>query len=205
VIAPITFIATTLAVWIFVTTLVDLAAKVTIHKTLGEGFKRLGLSYWAMVLGHIGLAFVIAGVTLTSAYSVERDVSMKPGETVALNEYQYRFDGVKTIRGANYSGHAGVVTVLKNDKQVTVLHAEKRRYDIGMQFMTEAAVDAGFTRDLYLALGEQLSQGAWSLRIYHKPYVRWMWLGGILISLAGFLVLGDKRYRQKSTKQEASA
>ena len=86
---------------------------------------------------------------------------------------------------------------------MTVLHAEKRRYDIGMQFMTEAAVDAGFTRDLYLALGEQLSQGAWSLRIYHKPYVRWMWLGGILISLAGFLVLGDKRYRQKSTKQEA--
>ena len=205
VIAPLTFIATALAVWIFVTTLVDLAAKVTIHKTLAEGFKRLGLSYWAMVLGHVGLAFVIAGVTLTSAYSVERDVSMKPGDKVALNEYQYRFDGVKSIRGANYSGHAGVVTVLKNDKQVTVLHAEKRRYDIGMQFMTEAAVDAGFTRDLYLALGEQLSQGAWSLRIYHKPYVRWMWLGGILISIAGFLVLGDKRYRQKSTKEEAMA
>ncbi|RZF93068.1 heme lyase CcmF/NrfE family subunit [Pseudoalteromonas sp. CO302Y] len=205
VIAPLTFIATALAVWIFVTTLVDLAAKVTIHKTLAEGFKRLGLSYWAMVLGHVGLAFVIAGVTLTSAYSVERDVSMKLGDKVALNEYQYRFDGVKSIRGANYSGHAGVVTVLKNDKQVTVLHAEKRRYDIGMQFMTEAAVDAGFTRDLYLALGEQLSQGAWSLRIYHKPYVRWMWLGGILISIAGFLVLGDKRYRQKSTKEEAMA
>ncbi|WP_405128059.1 heme lyase CcmF/NrfE family subunit [Pseudoalteromonas sp. PB2-1] len=205
IIAPLTFIATALAVWIFVTTLVDLAAKVTIHKTLAEGFKRLGLSYWAMVLGHVGLAFVIAGVTLTSAYSVERDVSMKPGDKVALNEYQYRFDGVKSIRGANYSGHAGVVTVLKNDKQVTVLHAEKRRYDIGMQFMTEAAVDAGFTRDLYLALGEQLSQGAWSLRIYHKPYVRWMWLGGILISIAGFLVLGDKRYRQKSTKEEAMA
>ncbi|QLJ09157.1 heme lyase CcmF/NrfE family subunit [Pseudoalteromonas sp. JSTW] len=205
VVAPITFIATTLAIWIFVTTFVDLVSKVTIHMTLSEGFKRLGLSYWAMVLGHVGLAFVIAGVTLTSAYSVERDVSMKPGDKVALNEYQYRFDGVKAIRGANYSGHAGVVTVFKNDKQVTVLHAEKRRYDIGMQFMTEAAVDAGFTRDLYLALGEQLSQGAWSLRIYHKPFVRWMWLGGILISLAGFLVLGDKRYRQKSLNGEAAA
>ncbi|MCC9661846.1 heme lyase CcmF/NrfE family subunit [Pseudoalteromonas sp. MB41] len=205
VVAPITFIATTLAIWIFVTTFVDLVSKVTIHTTLSEGFKRLGLSYWAMVLGHVGLAFVIAGVTLTSAYSVERDVSMKPGDKVALNEYQYRFDGVKAIRGANYSGHAGVVTVFKNDKQVTVLHAEKRRYDIGMQFMTEAAVDAGFTRDLYLALGEQLSQGAWSLRIYHKPFVRWMWLGGILISLAGFLVLGDKRYRQKSLNGEAAA
>jgi cytochrome c-type biogenesis protein CcmF len=155
-----------------------------------------------MVLGHIGIAFVIASVTLTSAYSVERSVSMKPGETASLNEYTYRFEGVKEIRGPNYSGHAGVVTVLKENKTVTSLYAEKRMYDIGMQFMTEAAIDDGFFRDLYLALGEQLSGGAWSLRIYHKPYVRWMWLGGILISLAGFMVVADKRYRRRKLKGE---
>ena len=166
------------------------------------GINRLGLSYWAMVLGHVGLAFVIAGITLTSAYSVERDVSMKPGDSVQLNQYQYRFEGVKTIRGANYSGHAGVVTVLKEDTTIARLYAEKRRYDIGMQFMTEAAIDAGFTRDLYLALGEQLSEGAWSLRIYHKPFVRWMWIGGVLISLAGFVILFDKRYRASPRKDE---
>lgn len=202
VVAPLTMLATTLSVWILFATGADLYSKVSVQTSLKEGFKRLTLSYWAMVLGHVGLAFVIAGVTLTSAYSVERDVAMNPGDVVQLNQYEYRFEGVNTIRGPNYSGHAGEVSVLKNDKLVTILHAEKRRYDIGMQFMTEAAIDAGFTRDLYLALGEQLSHGAWSLRIYHKPYVRWMWIGGILISLAGFLVLGDKRYRAKPKKQQ---
>ncbi|MGB1293738.1 MAG: cytochrome c-type biogenesis CcmF C-terminal domain-containing protein, partial [Pseudoalteromonas sp.] len=140
----------------------------------------------------------------TSAYSVERDVSMKPLEVVSLNQYDYRFEGVKDIRGPNYSGHAGVVTVLKDGDKVARLYAEKRQYDIGMQFMTEAAIDAGFTRDLYLALGEQLSNGGWSLRIYHKPYVRWMWLGGILISLAGFMILGDKRYRSSKKRDSKS-
>jgi cytochrome c-type biogenesis protein CcmF len=199
IVTPLTFMATALAVWIVLVTGLDLAQKVSVQTNLMQGFKRLGMSYWAMVLGHVGIAFVIAGVTLTSAYSVERSVRMSPGETATLNEYVYRFEGVKEITGPNYTGHAGVVTVLKNDKVVTELHAEKRLYNIGMQFMTEAAIDDGFFRDLYLALGEQLSGGAWSLRIYHKPYVRWMWLGGILIALAGFIVLGDKRYRK--TKQ----
>ncbi|MCQ8877859.1 heme lyase CcmF/NrfE family subunit [Pseudoalteromonas shioyasakiensis] len=205
VVAPLTLLATTLAVWIVVTTGVDLYVKATIQTSFSQGLKRLDLSYWAMVLGHVGIAFIIAGVTLTSAYSVERDVSMKPGEVVQLNQYQYRFEGVNTIRGANYSGHAGEVSVLKNDKLETILHAEKRRYDIGMQFMTEAAIDAGFTRDLYLALGEQLSNGGWSLRIYHKPFVRWMWIGGMLVSLAGFLILGDKRYRSNKKREQTAA
>ena len=204
VVKPLTLLATTLGVWVAVSTAIDLYAKAAVHGTLKEGIKRLGISYWAMVLGHVGLAFVIAGVTLTSAYSVERDVSMKQGDIVTLNQYEYRFDGVKSIRGPNYSGHAGVVSVFNNDKLVTELHAEKRKYDIGMQFMTEAAIDAGFTRDLYLALGEQLSKGAWSLRIYHKPFVRWMWIGGVLISLAGFMILFDKRYRTSaSTRKKA--
>ncbi|WP_213608785.1 heme lyase CcmF/NrfE family subunit [Pseudoalteromonas sp.] len=202
VVTPLTLLATTLGVWVFIATFIDLYSKAAVHGSLKLGIKRLGLSYWAMVLGHVGLAFVIAGITLTSAYSVERDVSMKPGDVAQLNQYQYRFEGVKEIRGANYGGHAGVVTVLKGNDTVTRLYAEKRRYDIGMQFMTEAAIDAGFTRDLYLALGEQLSEGAWSLRIYHKPFVRWMWIGGILISLAGFVILFDKRYRAAPRKDE---
>ena len=204
VVAPLTLLATTLAVWIVFTTMLDIVDKTRVHGSLQNGLKRLSVSYWAMVLGHIGIAFVIAGVTLTSAYSVERDVSMKPLEVVSLNQYDYRFEGVKDIRGPNYSGHAGVVTVLKEGDKVARLYAEKRQYDIGMQFMTEAAIDAGFTRDLYLALGEQLSNGGWSLRIYHKPYVRWMWLGGILISLAGFMILGDKRYRSNKKRDSKS-
>ncbi|OUS74626.1 heme lyase NrfEFG subunit NrfE [Pseudoalteromonas sp. A601] len=205
VVAPLTLLATTLAIWIVFTTGLDVFDKTRVHGSLTNGLKRLSLSYWAMVLGHVGIAFVIAGVTLTSAYSVERDVSMKPLDVVSLNQYDYRFEGVKSIRGPNYSGHAGVVTVLKNNNVVTKLHAEKRQYDIGMQFMTEAAIDAGFSRDLYLALGEQLSNGGWSLRIYHKPFVRWMWLGGLLISLAGFMILGDKRYRNNKKREQEVA
>ena len=201
-VAPLTLLATTLAVWIVMTTLFDIFDKSRVHDSFLDGLKRFSISYWAMVIGHIGIAFVIAGVTLTSAYSVERDVSMQPQDVVTLNQYDYRFEGVKNIRGANYSGYAGVVSVLKNDQLITQLHAEKRRYDIGMQFMTEAAIDAGFTRDLYVALGEQLSNGGWSLRIYHKPYVRWLWLGGVLISLAGFMILGDKRYRNKIMREK---
>ncbi|KTF16344.1 heme lyase CcmF/NrfE family subunit [Pseudoalteromonas sp. H105] len=204
VVAPLTLLATTLAVWIVFTTVLDIVDKTRVHGSLLNGLKRLSVSYWAMVLGHVGIAFVIAGVTLTSAYSVERDVSMKPLDVVSLNQYDYRFEGVKDIRGPNYSGHAGVVTVLKEGDKVARLYAEKRQYDIGMQFMTEAAIDAGFTRDLYLALGEQLSNGGWSLRIYHKPHVRWMWLGGILISLAGFMILGDKRYRSNKKREQKS-
>ncbi|MCF6434744.1 MULTISPECIES: heme lyase CcmF/NrfE family subunit [Pseudoalteromonas] len=207
-VAPLTFVASALAVWIMLSTAVDFAQKVSTQQRLSEGLKRLGLSYWAMVLGHVGIAFVIAGVTITSAYSVERSVRMQPGDTASLNEYEYRFEGVKEIVGPNYTGHAGVVTVLKNNEKVTELHAEKRLYNIGMQFMTEAAVDDGFFRDLYLALGEQLGGGAWSLRIYHKPYVRWMWLGGLLIAFAGFIVLADKRYRKspsKGNQQEATS
>ena len=152
-----------------------------------------------MIAGHVGFAFVISGVALTSAYSVERSVKMEPGESVYLNQYEYRFNGVYALNGPNYTGHAGEVTVLKDQKFVEILHAEKRLYTVGNQFMTEAAIDAGFTRDLYLALGEQFSNGAWSLRIYHKPFVRWIWLGGIIIALGGFLILFDKRYRRKVT------
>ncbi len=204
-VAPLTFMGTALAVWIFLATATDLLQKVASQATIPEGIKRLGLSYWAMVLGHIGFGFVIAGVTLTSAYSVERSVSMKPGEIATLNEYEYRFEGVNVISGPNYSGHAGEVTVLKEGKKVVLLHAEKRRYNVGMQFMTEAAIDDGFFRDLYLALGEELNNGAWALRIYHKPYVRWMWLGGLLISFAGFIVLADKRYRRSSRTRSSEA
>ncbi|CCQ09696.1 Cytochrome c heme lyase subunit CcmF [Pseudoalteromonas luteoviolacea B = ATCC 29581] len=199
-VTPLTFMGTALAVWIVLASIVDLMQKISVQSTFAEGLKRLGLSYWAMQLGHVGLAFVISSVTLTSAYSVERSVSMKPGDVAQLNEYEYRFNGVFPITGPNYQGHAGEVTVFKEGREIVLLHAEKRQYNVGMQFMTEAAIDDGFFRDLYLALGEELSNGAWALRIYHKPYVRWMWLGGLMISLAGFIVLADKRYRRQSKR-----
>jgi len=194
----ITFLAVLLAVWITVSTLFDIVEKATKQASILIGFKQFTNSYWAMVTGHFGFACVIMSVALTSAYSVERDVRMHPGEQITLNEYEYHFDGIKEIVGANYTGHAAVVSIHKEGEKVSELHAEKRLYNVGMQFMTEAAIDASLGRDLYVALGEQLNDGAWALRIYHKPYIRWMWLGGLIMAFAGLLILFDKRYRGAS-------
>jgi len=198
VVSSMTFIAVLLAVWVTISTIFDVVERATKQTSLIVGLKQFTNSYWAMVSGHFGFACVVMSVALTSAYSVERDVRMMPGETVTLNEYVYRFDGIKEIVGANYTGHAAMVSIHKEGEKVTKLYAEKRLYNVGMQFMTEAAIDASLGRDLYVALGEQLNNGAWALRIYHKPYIRWMWLGGLIMSFAGLLILLDKRYRGTS-------
>ena len=197
-----TLIALFFAIWVMLTTAIDILDKLAGNVSF-KGIKKLGNSYWAMVMAHLGFSFVVMSVTLTSAYSVEKHVKVNPGEMVQLNEYEYRFDGVKAITGPNYKGYAGVVTVFKDGEQEARLYAEKRQYDIGMQVMTEAAVDAKLSRDLYLALGEQFNNGAWALRIYHKPFVRWMWLGGIFMALGGLLMICDRRYRRASANQSA--
>ncbi|MEC8328762.1 MAG: heme lyase CcmF/NrfE family subunit [Pseudomonadota bacterium] len=196
-----TLVGVFFALWVCLTVAIDLFEKLSKE---GMSLTKLGNSFWAMHTAHLGFAFVVLGVTLTSAYSVEKQVKVNPGERVQLNDYSYRFDGVKAIVGPNYKGHAGVVTVFKDNQKVTELYAEKRQYDVGMQVMTEAAIDAKLSRDLYLALGEQLSNGAWALRIYEKPFVRWMWLGGILMSLAGVFMMLDKRYRRKTAASKAT-
>jgi cytochrome c-type biogenesis protein CcmF len=151
-----------------------------------------------MSLGHIGLAFVIAGVALTSQYSVERDVKMNTGDSAELRGYQFTFDKIKNIEGPNYDGWAAVISVTKQDKPVATMLAEKRFYPVQRNTMTEAAIDDGFFRDIYISLGERLPDGAWALRLYVKPYVRWIWLGGIIVAFAGGLTLFDRRYRNKN-------
>jgi cytochrome c-type biogenesis protein CcmF len=193
----VTLVGVFFAIWVVLTTGLDIYHKVINDKL---SISQLGNSFWAMHTAHLGFACVVLGVTLTSAYSVEKQVRLAVGDTVELNDYRYRFDGVKSIVGPNYKGYSGVVTVFKDNAKVTELFAEKRQYNIGMQVMTEAAIDAKLSRDLYLALGEQLSDGAWALRIYEKPFVRLMWLGGLLMALAGLFVIRDKRYRHKTAK-----
>jgi cytochrome c-type biogenesis protein CcmF len=154
------------------------------------------VSHLAMMCGHVGLAFVIAGVGLTSQYSTERDVKMFEGDSAALSGYEFNFNRVKNIDGPNYDSWAAEVTISKQGKDISTLIAEKRFYPAHRTTMTEAAIDDGFFRDLYVSLGEQLPDGSWGLRIYVKPYVRWLWLGGIIVALGGFLTLTDRRYRQ---------
>jgi cytochrome c-type biogenesis protein CcmF len=186
-------LGTCLAVWVVLFTLLELkqtSKKVSLFK--------LPLSHYSMSLGHIGLAFVIAGVALTSQYSVERDVKMNTGDSAELRGYQFTFDKIKNIEGPNYDGWAAVISVTKQDKPVATMLAEKRFYPVQRNTMTEAAIDDGFFRDIYISLGERLPDGAWALRLYVKPYVRWIWLGGIIVAFAGGLTLFDRRYRNKN-------
>lgn len=148
-----------------------------------------------MVLAHLGVAVTAIGITFVSIYGIEKDIKLSPGEHIDMAGYRFLFEGVAETPGPNYRAHRGLFRVSKGGKHVTVLHPEKRMYTVQTKPMTEAAIDAGFTRDLYVSLGEPLGGGDWSLRVYYKPFVRWIWLGGVLMALGGLLAISDRRYR----------
>ena len=149
-----------------------------------------------MILAHFGVGVFIAGVLVTEATSVEKDLRLDRGETATIGAYAFRFDGVAQVDGPNFKADEGTITVTRDGREVAVLHPQKRQYVKNTQIQTESSIDPGFTRDLYVALGEPLGEdGAWSLRIYHKPLIRWIWLGALLMMLGGFTVAFDRRFR----------
>jgi cytochrome c-type biogenesis protein CcmF len=160
---------------------------------------------WGMVLAHLGLAVFIAGVTVVSTLEVERDLRMAPGDSVDIAGYRYRFDGVRRAEGPNYQAVEGIVTIFRGQRIVAVLHPQKRTYRVQRNPMTEAGIDGGLFRDLFVALGEPLSGGAWSLRLQYKPMIRWIWFGGLLMALGGVLAATDPRYRRLAVRERPTA
>ena len=153
-------------------------------------------SYFGMVLAHLGVAVFIIGVTFVTQFDVEQDVRMSPGQSIDMAGYSFRFDGVRTVQGPNYRADQGSIVVTRDGKDVTTLTPEKRTYTVQTKPMTEAGIDAGLMRDIYVSLGEGLGSGGdWSLRLYYKPYVRWIWLGGLMIAVGGLFAALDRRYR----------
>ncbi|MFN6969548.1 MAG: heme lyase CcmF/NrfE family subunit [Rheinheimera sp.] len=163
------------------------------------GFGRLQASHWGMTIAHIGFAVLVIGVAMTKTFSIETDVRMKIGDTATLGDYQFKLLDVYDLKGPNYGGQAAELAVTEQGKPVAQLHAEKRFYQIQKTVMTEAAVHARLSRDLFVALGEEMAGPSWSVRLYVKPFVRWVWLGGLLMALGGLIALLDKRYRRRST------
>ena len=157
-------------------------------------------AYWGMHLAHVGIAVFVVGVTLVKGYEVERDVRMAVGDTVTLGGYTVRLKGVQQVPGPNYMAQRGDIELSKNGEVLRTLNPEKRNYFSSQMPMTETAIDSGFTRDLYVSLGEPLdAQGsAWSVRVYYKPFIVWIWGGCLLMALGGGLAASDKRYRLKS-------
>ncbi len=158
---------------------------------------RIPMAVWGMSLAHIGLGVFVLGVTLVSSYSVESDVRAEPGQTLELAGFSYRLESVREAKGANYDAMIATVLVSRNDRLIATLKPEKRNYHAQGSTMTEAAVHARIHRDLYVALGEPLSGGAWGLRLYYRPYMRCVWLGGLLMVLGGVLAIADRRYRMR--------
>jgi cytochrome c-type biogenesis protein CcmF len=189
-----------LALWVAVSGVVNLRQRLSQLRAangLGSGALLRGLprGYYGMLLAHAGMAVLITGVTLVKGYEVEKDVRMQAGDTVEVGGYTFRLDGFVQVPGPNYEATRGLVTVLKNGKRVRTMFPEKRLYHVQQMPMTEAAIDAGFTRDLYVSLGEPVGNDAWVVRIYHKPFVNWIWGGAFLMALGGILAITDRRYR----------
>jgi len=153
------------------------------------------LSFWGMHLAHCGMAVFVVGATFVSTYQTERDVRMAPGDTVTVGGYTFRLLGVNEVRGPNYVAQRGDVELSRGGEVLRMLNPEKRKYMSSAMPMTEAAIDAGLTGDRYVALGEPLDASAWSLRVYHKPFVDWVWGGCLLMGLGGVLAAADRRYR----------
>ena len=158
-------------------------------------------SFIGMQFAHLGIAVFVIGVTMVGAYQEEKDVRMSAGETVSVGGYQIQLQTVKPVPGPNYNAMRGTFLLSKNGVSESTLYPEKRSYFTSTMPMTEAAIDIGLTRDIYVSLGEDLGDQSWAVRVYYKPFVDWIWGGCLLMALGGVLAISDKRYRMKLRRQ----
>ncbi len=166
---------------------------------------RMTAEMLGMTLGHLGMAVFVAGALLVEGLNVQREVAMRPGDTLALGRDAFRLDGVQARPGPNYDADRATIAMLRDDREVAVLHPEKRRYLSGGQVMSEVALRPGVTRDVYVALGEPLGDGAWAVRVHLKPFVRWIWAGAFMMALGGFVTAADRRFRRAPVSQDLPA
>jgi len=191
-----------LAAWIVTSTIVNIrersrGARGGIRAQLG----RQPRSYWGMIVAHLGIAVFIIGVTMVKGYETEHDVRMNVGDTVGVGGFTLRFEGTSEVKGPNYRATRGAFEVNRNGARVDTLSPEKRLYNAGGNPMTEAAIKNMLSGDLYVAMGEPVGDGAWSVRVYHKPFVTWIWAGCLLMAIGGLLALSDRRYRTASRRE----
>ncbi|MFV2004723.1 MAG: heme lyase CcmF/NrfE family subunit, partial [Gammaproteobacteria bacterium] len=183
------------ALWVALTTLKDLFLRLTRNL-------KLPLAYLGMVLAHLGVAIFVAGVTVVMSYGEEKDLRMEPGSSYNISGYDFRFQGMRKVKGPNYVADEAVIEVWRDGEKSGDLYPQKRVYSGKGNPMTDASIDKGLFRDLYAALGEELEGGAWSMRVYFKPMIRWIWLGCLFMTFGGVLAVSDRRYRQSVTSRD---
>jgi cytochrome c-type biogenesis protein CcmF len=182
-----------LATWVVVGLLMQIAIRM---KKPG----RIPPSFWGMHLAHLGIAVITVGITMVKSYEVERDVRMGLNDTVTIENYSFELVGVSDVDGPNYKALRGDIKVTKHGKYLEMLYPEKRKYFSSAMPMTEAGIDSGLFRDLYVSLGEPIEgeRLQWSVRVFYKPFVSWLWYGSILMVLGGLLAVSDRRYRKSA-------
>jgi cytochrome c-type biogenesis protein CcmF len=190
-------VGTVCGIWVIVSSLFDPIDRLR---------RKLSLSraVIGMTLAHIGLGVCVIAVSTVESYTIERDVALGAGETVSLGRYSYRFDKLESVEGPNYEGVRADITVFRDGRIVTVMHPEKRNYWVQRQTMTEAAIASSWNKDLFVALGEDLGAGRWSIRAQLRPLIDYVWLAAALMALGGLLAATDRRYRSRSLATEPS-
>jgi cytochrome c-type biogenesis protein CcmF len=187
-----------LAVWIVLTMLHDLYGRLVGgrgRRGLAARVAALRPAYLGMQMAHTGVAVFVVAVAMVMTYEVERDVRLTAGESVEVAGYEFLFQGTRRVQGANYIAQRGIVEVSRDGRPFTTLYPEKRDYPSQEMPMTQAALNRGPMRDLYVSLGDPLGGGAWVVRVYYKPYMTWMWSGCLLMAFGGLLAVTDRRYR----------
>jgi cytochrome c-type biogenesis protein CcmF len=187
---PLIAIGLLAATWVAAATIMQIVERVRIGSAPP--------SFWGMHVAHLGVAVFVVGVTMVGGYQEEKDVKMAPGDTVSIGKYHFAFIGIREAQGPNYTAFVGDVDLSVDGRIVRRLNPEKRNYATSSMPMTEAAIDAGFTRDVYVSLGEPLPDGAWAVRVYYKPFVDWVWFGCLFMALGGLIAAADRRYRLKA-------
>ncbi len=198
-------VSMTLAAWIVLTIGKDIRSRVANKAQLKTGLRSLSLSYYGMQAAHLGVAIMLVGIGLTSYFSQERGILLGPGDSVTLNEYEFTFIGTERIQGPNYQADQASIEVTRGGNPLTTLTPQRRIYLASGTPSTEMAIDAGLLRDLFVTLGEPKEGGAWSMTLYVKPFVRWIWLGSLFMAFGACLAAADKRYRRLRLRQEQAA
>ncbi len=205
---PLVALSLLLAAWIACSVVLNVVQRVQATRagqSFGAALRRQPRSFFGMHTAHFGVAVFIVGVTMVSAYQTEKDVKMEIGDRVEVGGYVFRFNGVRPYQGPNYRALVGDVDLIKEGRNVRKLHPEKRFYVASSMPMTEAAIDSGFFRDVYVSLGEPIDKArpdaAWAVRVYHKPFVDWIWGGCVVMALGGLLAMSDRRYRIQVRRQ----
>ena len=197
--------AVVLAAWIFVSTFLAIWQRVKTSSSLLTGISKLPKAFIGMSIAHLGLAVSIMGIAVSSNYSTELHKRMGPGDSVQLKDYEFFMESIQQVAGPNYTATEAVIKVSEGDKSIATLRTQKRIYTVRNMPMTEAGIDAGFTRDIYASLGEPIGEGDWSVRLYHKPFIRWIWLGAIFMAVGGVLAATDRRYSKRVPATEKKA